>query len=118
MLSIKYVYYLYFLNYYYYYYYYYYTERHFSLCPAIAETPVEPTFLPSTETEDDMTPQQTNDSKNQSPHMISTAPNDNKPDTVEKSDETTTTGQSDEINVEVASRSQDSLEEIEDTMPK
>ena len=50
--------------------------------------------------------------------MISTAPNENKPDTAEKSDERTTTGQSDEINIEVASRSQDSLEEREDTMPK
>ncbi|CAH3023077.1 unnamed protein product [Porites evermanni] len=84
---------------------------------AIAETPVEPTFSPSTETEDDMTPQQANDSKNQSSHMISTAPNENKPDTAKKSDERTTTGQSDEINIEVASRSQDSLEEREDTMP-
>lgn len=84
---------------------------------AIAETPVEPTFSPSTETEDDMTPQQSNDSKNQSPHMISTAPNEDKTDTVEKSDERTTTGQSDDVNIEVASGSQDSLEEREDAMP-
>ena len=104
--------------YYYHYHYHYYTERHSSLCPAIAETPVEPTFSPSTETEDDMTPQQSNDSKNQSPHMISTAPNEDKTDTVEKSDERTTTGQSDDVNIEVASGSQDSLEEREDAMPK
>ena len=103
---------------YYHYHYHYYTERHSSLCPAIAETPVEPTFSPSTETEDDMTPQQSNDSKNQSPHMISTAPNEDKTDTVEKSDERTTTGQSYDVNIEVASGSQDSLEGREDAMPK
>ena len=83
------------------------------MCPAIAETPVEPTFSPSTET-----PQQSNDSKNQSPHMISTSPKEDKTDTVEKSDERTTTGQSDDVNIEVASGSQDSLEEREDAMPK
>ena len=104
--------------YYYHYHYHYYTERHSSLCPAIAETPVEPTFSPSTETEDDMTPQQSNDSKNQSPRMISTAPNEDKTNTVEKSDGRTTTGQSDDVNIEVASGSQDSLEEREDAMPK
>ena len=104
--SALYFYYHYYYSYYYYCYYYYYTERHSSLCPAIAETPVVPTFSPSTETEDEMTPQQTNDSKNQSPHVISTAPNEDQNDTVEKYDERTTTGQS------------DSLEERGDTMPK
>lgn len=88
------------------------------MCPAIAETPVEPTFSPSTETEDDMTPQQTNDSKKQSPHMISFAPHEDQTETIEKSDERTTTGQSDDVNIEVASRSQESLEQREDTMPK